>query len=117
MAVTEFPDGIKIGPDSLPVYMMDEWVTNETVELGEMAANEIRTLVFESVETVRAGAKVFCAPMTPALFQTLQVRAAYVSGEQEVSVIVKNDSDVAVTYTLNESFLLSYWNTSAPPEA
>lgn len=114
MAVVDASDGVKIGSDSLPVYLFDEWMTDETVSLGTMSADETRTLVFNGVETLREGSKIFATPQNPQYFLDLEIRHVWQSGQQQVSVYVKNKSSETV-YTLEESWTLSYWNTSAAP--
>lgn len=115
MSVLDASDGIKIGSSSYPIYEFEEDTTEETVDLGTMSANEIRTLVFNNLPVVRSGSKVFAMPQNPAFYENLEIRHAWCSDVNQVSVIVKNDSDSAVVYSLSEQWLVSHWNTSPVP--
>ncbi len=113
------PDGILIGAqnstnDRLPIFEFNEFVSNESVGLGEMAAGEIRTLTFSGVPFIRTGETCFARPQNPEFYENLQIRHVWPSDLNEIKAIIKNDSASAVTYTMTEAWILSYWNTSSP---
>lgn len=120
MAVENFPDGIMVGPDNgrLPLIDFDEWIVTDGLEriIGTLAAGEQKVMVFNGIETVRAGARILAQPLNLGRtsvdgMDCLIIKAAWVSDEQQISVLVKNDSNAEVVYGVDEwSFM--YFNTS-----
>lgn len=120
MSLLLAPDGIQIGPDDrLPIFDFDEWIVTDGTEreIGTLTAGEQKTLVFNNISTVRAGARVFAQPLnfgSPDFhFDKLLIKGAWVSDANQISVLVKNDSSASVTYGVDE-WSLMYFNTSNP---
>jgi|SRR6266850_4085716 len=117
MSVTNFPDGIKIGPDAsgndrLPLYEFDEYSTDSIV-FGTMAAGAHQTIVINSVPNVRAGASIFARLMNPSYLPHLLVQHCWASADNQVSVMVRNLNSSSVVFD-NDSINLTIFNTSAP---
>lgn len=117
MSVTNFPDGVKIGPDAsgtdrLPLYEFDEYSTDSIV-FGTMAANAHQTIVVTSVPNVRAGASIFARLMNPSYLPHLLVQHCWASANNEVSVMVRNLHTSSVAFQ-NDSLNFTIFNTSAP---
>lgn len=118
-SIINAPDGILIGAqngnsDRIPLFEFNEFVSDETVVLGEMAAGEIRTLTFNDVPFIRLGETCMARPQNPGSYETLEIRHVWASGANQMKAIIKNDSASPVTYSLNEQWILTYWNTSNP---
>ncbi len=121
MAAQHFPDGIKIGPDStgnerLALYSFDEFIT-DSIDLGTMAPNEVKTIVVSNVPTVRYGDTVIARPLNPQDNFTLLVKFAWTSNENEVSIMLKNDINANVTYNMQSQWALTYFSTATPQES
>lgn len=120
MAIVHFVDGVKIGPDTTgseraTLYNFGEFCTPSSIDLGIMAANERRILVISNVPGIEFGSTVIARPLNPFWLQTLLVQHAWTSGNNEVSVLVKNDSDVPVDYAMgNDQWNLTFFSTSPP---
>ncbi|MES1987476.1 MAG: hypothetical protein V4440_05495 [Pseudomonadota bacterium] len=115
MAATEFPEGITVGPDPetrLSLNGFDEYFPSD-VDLGTMATGEVRTLVFNDILTAAQGARIIASPCNPSFFEFLTIKHAWVSDLNQVSVIIKNDSDSEQTPALSDQWQLTIISTAA----
>lgn len=125
MAVTLAPDGIKIGPDvggndRLPIFEFDEWLTSEGVEVGTLAAGEIKEIEISGVANIRPGQTILRArPADPSIttsnFQHLLTLDAWAKPltSDVIVVRVKNIHSASITVTTDQ-WLITHLNTSNP---
>ncbi len=110
MSVLLAPEGINVGPENegrLPILTAD--VQFPTVTVGVMAAGEAKTIVITDVPNLQFGACILaCSPLDPPYFLTLEIRHVWASNTNELSIYVKNDSDVEVNYDTVEQWQVAF---------
>lgn len=127
MAVQNFPDGITIGPitnnpstDRLPIFEFDEWLTPDGVEVGTLAAGEIKEIEITGVLNVRDGQTILkCRPayadVTTSNFQHLLTLDAWPKPLEPSTIVVrvKNIHSAEITVT-TDPWKITHLNTSNP---
>lgn len=117
MAVIDAADGIKIGPNSqgIPVVNFGEFASDALV-IGTLAAGEVKTVTVSGIPDIFMGATVLARPGNPQSeiynFDKLVVKYAWIDFTyNQVNIMVKNDTNAEVTYG-EDYWTISYWNTN-----
>lgn len=119
MAITEAPDGIRIGTtdnERLPIYDFDEYVFEH--ELGEMTAGEVRVLDFGECTTFRGGQTLVACLINPQANNAQHLLIQHVWYDltgltPAVKVRVRNLSSSTVDFSTDQ-IVVGGWNTTAP---
>lgn len=127
MSVQDFPDGIRIGPttntpstDRLPLFEFDEWLTLDGVEVGTMAAGEIKEIEVSGIPNMRDGQTILRARPAPIMvttsnFQHLMTLDAWVKPLYPDTLVirVKNIHSEEITVSTDQ-WLITHLNTANP---
>lgn len=118
MAIIEAAEGIRIGTDEdgrLPIVSFDEYVFEHN--LGEMTANEVRTVDFGEAPTFRLGQNLKASLMNPSIHNAdklLIMHAWYDSdgiNPATLKVMFRNLESSTVDFN-NDQVTVGGWNTA-----